>query len=98
MAETLKRHLNSGRSPELYFYRDDSKIEVDLVDVTDRAAPELVEIKPTTTYRPDLAHHLRGVGDALGIPVEGRGVVMRSDTSHTASGIKHWAARDCLMR
>jgi hypothetical protein len=64
----------------------------------DRAAPELVEIKSTSTYKPDLAHHLRGVGDALGIPVEGRGVVMRSDTSHTVSGIKHWAAHDWLMR
>ena len=98
VAETLKRHLHSGRNPELYFYRDDSKIEVDLVDVTDRAAPELVEIKSTSTYKPDLAHNLRGVGDALGIPVEGRGVVMRSDTSHTVSNIKHWAAHDWLMR
>ena len=98
VAETLKRHLHSGRSPELYFYRDDSKIEVDLVDVTDRTAPELVEIKSTSTYRPDLARHLRSVGDALCIPVKGRCVVMRSDTSHTANDIKHWAAHDWLMR
>jgi predicted AAA+ superfamily ATPase len=98
VAEVFKLHLNEGRNPELYFYRDDSKIEVDLVDVTDRAAPELVEVKSTTTYKPDLARHLGSVGDALAIPVEGRSVVMRSDASHTVNGVKHWSAHDWLMR
>lgn len=98
VAETLKRHLHAGRNPELYFYRDDSKIEVDLVDLTDRTVPELVEVKTTTTYKPDLARHLGGVGDALGIPEGGRGVVMRSDASHVAKGVKHWAAHEWLMR
>ena len=98
VAETLKRHLHAGRNPELYFYRDDSKIEVDLVDVTDRVAPELIEIKSTTTYKPELARHLSGVGDALGIPEEGRGVVMRSDKSHVVNGVKHWSAHEWLMR
>ncbi|MBQ9020914.1 MAG: ATP-binding protein [Eggerthellaceae bacterium] len=98
VAETLKRHLHAGRAPELYFYRDDSKIEVDLVDVTNRSAPELVEIKSTTTFRAEFARHLAGVGDALGIPEEGRGVVMRSDASHVAGGVKFWSAHDWLMR
>ena len=98
IAETLKRHLNAGRSPKLYFYRDDSKIEVDLIDVTDRTEPELVEIKSTTTFKADFARHLRSVGDDLGIPDEGRGVVMRSDESHVVSGTKFWSAHDWLMR
>ncbi len=98
VAETLKRHLHAGRAPELYFYRDDSKIEVDLVDVTDRSAPELVEIKSTTTFRAEFARHLGSVGDALGIPQEGRGVVMRSDASHVAGGVRFWSAHDWLMR
>ena len=98
VAETLKRHLHAGHNPELYFYRDDSKIEVDLVDMTNRMAPELAEIKSTTTFKTDLARHLGSVGDALGIPEEGRGVVMRSDTSHVVNGVKHWAAHEWLMR
>ena len=98
VAETLKRHLHAGLKPELYFYRDDSKIEVDLVDVTDRVAPELIEIKSTTTFKADLARHLGGVGDALDIPEEGRGVVMRSDESHMVNGTKFWSANDWLMR
>ena len=98
IAETLKRHLHAGRNPELYFYRDDSKIEIGLVDTTDRMAPELVEVKPTSTFRADLARHLGGVGDALGIPEDGRGVVMRSDESHVVNGTKFWSANDWLMR
>jgi len=98
VAETLKRHLHAGRTPELYFYRDDSKIEVDLVDVTDRFAPELVEIKSTTTFKLGLARHLGSVGDALGIPTEGRGVIMRSDASHIVNETKFWSAHDWLMR
>ena len=98
VAETLKRHLHAGRNPELHFYRDDSKIEVDLVDTTERSEPELVEIKSTTTFRADFARHLGSVGDALGIPEEGRGVVMRSDESHVVNGIKYWSAHDWLMR
>lgn len=98
VAETLKRHLHAGRAPELYFYRDDSKIEVDLVDVTDRSAPELVEIKSTTTFKAEFARHLESVGDALGIPQEGRSVVMRSDNTHTVGGVKFWSAHDWLMR
>lgn len=98
VAETLKRHLHAGRTPKLFFYRDDSKIEVDLVDMTDRAAPELVEVKSTTTFKADLARHLGSVGDALGIPAEGRGVVLRSDESHVVMGTKFWSAHDWLMR
>ena len=98
VSETLKRHLNAGRSPELYFYRDDSKIEVDLVDVTDRSARELVEIKSTTTFKASFTRHLESVGDDLDIPKDGRSVVMRSDVSHTVNGNKVWSAHDWLMR
>ena len=75
-----------------------SKIEVDLVDITDRTAPELVEVKSTTTFKAEFARHLEGVGDALGIPAEGRCVVMRSDESHVVNGTKFWSAHDWLMR
>ena len=98
VAETLKRHTNAGRNPELFFYCDDSKIEVDLIDATDCSASELIEIKSTTTFKADLARHLESVGDDLNMPEKGRGVVMRSDASHTVNGIKFWSAQDWLMR
>lgn len=66
ISEQLKAHLNALRSPQLYFYRDDSKIEVDLVDVT-RSPAVLAEIKSGQTYRPSFARHVRAVNASLSL-------------------------------
>ena len=42
VAETAKRYLNQGKMPDLCFYRDDSKIEVDLIDLTDPMRPRAI--------------------------------------------------------
>ena len=52
----------------------------------------------TTIFKADLARHLGNVGEALGIPVEGRCVVMRSDESYMINGIRFWSANDWPMR
>lgn len=51
IAECYKHHLNSGKTPELYFYRDSNGVEVDLVDMTVASAPKLCEIKSSRTFR-----------------------------------------------
>lgn len=96
--ETCKRHLNAGREPQLRFYRDSSKIEVDLVDLTDPAAPELVEVKSSRTYSTSFTRNLVSVGDALGIPPSSRHVVMRADEARTVSGIRIWPAEQWFLR
>lgn len=96
--ETMKRHLNAGRTPQLYFYRDDSKIEVDLVDCSVGGTPELVEIKSNIAFKSSFLRHLAPVGEDLGIPAENRFVVTRNSDSHVVGGTKVWAARDWLMR
>lgn len=88
VADRLKRHLNHGEVPELFFYRDDSKIEVDLCDMTDHSAPELIEVKSSATYHHDYARHLGKVGELLGIPSEMRSVVLRVDKSYVSQGVK----------
>lgn len=98
IGETFKRHVNAGRNPELYFYRDDSKIEVDLVDCTARSVPELVEVKSSATLMPEYARHLDSVSAELRVPANDRSVVMRSDASHTIKGTRFWSARDWLLR
>lgn len=50
ISETMKRHPNAGRTPSLFFYRDDSKAEVGLTDATGPARPERIETKPFATY------------------------------------------------
>ena len=81
-------HLNAGRDPDLYFYRDDNKVEVDLVDMTDADHGLLAEIKSSQTYRSGFSRHLRVVGDEIGIPAERRFVVERAEGDFDADGVQ----------
>lgn len=85
VAETQKKHLNRGVRPELYFYRDDRKIEVDLLDFTDARARKLVEVKSGQTYRDAHARHLQTVGVELEVPAADRYVVSRVEHGFRAS-------------
>jgi hypothetical protein len=83
VVETAKRHLNAGKAPELYFYRDDSKREIDLLDYTAAAERKAVEVKSTQTFREALGRTLATVGEELGIPVERRELVYRGTEAVT---------------
>ena len=98
IAETIKRHQNAGRQPQLFFYRDDSKIEVDLVDLTNVSKLELVEIKPSATFRPSFTRHLSHVGELLHIDNESQSVVMNAEETTVVGGRTIWSMRDWLMR
>lgn len=50
IAEQLKTHTISLREPRLYFYRDDSKKEIDLIDASTKPIQAL-EIKSGETFR-----------------------------------------------
>ena len=77
VAETLKRHLHRGEEPELYYYRDDAKREIDLIDATDAAGRFAVEVKSGETYRDKFSLQLSRVGSELGFEPERRLVVYR---------------------
>lgn len=93
IAERLKAHLNALRSPSLYFYRDDSKIEVDLLDTT-RSPTILAEIKSGQTYRPAFARHVRSVNESLALGARqtvvygGEGAF--SDNGVSVFGVNEW--------
>ncbi|OAM88511.1 ATP-binding protein [Termitidicoccus mucosus] len=71
VAEALKTRLNAGREPELYYFRDQHGLEVDLVvNKGRRRLP--VEIKAGMTYDPSFARNLRNflkLTDAAESPV-----------------------------
>jgi predicted AAA+ superfamily ATPase len=96
--ETIKRHQNAGRQPRLFFYRDDSKIEVDLVDITDSSRPELVEIKSSATFRPSFTRHLSHVGELLHIGSDAQSVVMNAEETTVVGDRTIWSMRDWLLR
>lgn len=97
VAETAKRYINSGEEPELYFYRDDSKREIDLLDFTDSDNVRAVEIKSSQTYHDKYKRHLCSVGDELGIDPNNRFVVARVESSYKTKGCKILTARDWLL-
>ncbi|NMM94427.1 hypothetical protein [Bifidobacterium oedipodis] len=98
VAETMKRHFNEGHDPRLMFYRDDSKIEVDLFDYTDMHHPQIIEIKSGQTYHDRFAKSLGTVGEQLSVPANERYVVARVADSFQSNGIRVVSAADWLKR
>lgn len=98
VAECMKQHLNAGEQPILHFYRDDSKREIDLLDLTDRTHPQAVEIRSSRTYHDKYARHLTTVCDELGIGREGRFVVARVESTFDTGACQVVSAEDWLMR
>jgi uncharacterized protein len=59
--EALKARLNQGRDPELYFYRDNNKNEMDLIYRHHQGLIP-IEIKSSMTWHESLAKNLRFFG------------------------------------
>lgn len=97
VASALKRHLNQGTSPSLFFYRDDSKREIDLLDYTDQNNPFAVEVKVSRTFHAHYANHLQSVGTDLCIPEKNRLVVCRSSESYQTDHCKVESIQDWLL-
>lgn len=58
VAEFLKRRLNMGRDPHLYFYRDASQKEVDLLEEVSYGVFDAYEIKSSKRYSDEFAKGL----------------------------------------
>ena len=58
VAEFLKRRLNKGRDPHLYFYRDASQKEVDLLEEVSYGAFDAYEIKSAKRYSDEFSRGL----------------------------------------
>ena len=67
--EILKRRLNRGDEPDMYFMRTSSGLEADVV-VDNGGRLDLYEIKASSTFRPDLTANLRRMAEF--IPDSGR--------------------------
>lgn len=96
VSELVKRHLGSGKIPELYFYRDAQGAEVDLLDMTHHGSLSMFEIKSSRTFRSSFTRHLDSVGELIGVDRAHRAVVTRCDASTEVAGEKIWSAADWL--
>lgn len=97
ISEVAKNYLNKGVTPRMYFYRDDSKREIDLLDYTNPKNPRCCEIKSSRTYRDKFARQLLNVADELRIKKESRYVVCRVEESYNTSNTKVLTTEDWLL-
>lgn len=85
VAETLKAHYHHGEKPQLFFYRDDSKREIDLLDFTHDSRRRIIEIKSSQTYHPRFAKTIVDLAELFDVPAQERLVVYRGDSDMNAS-------------
>ena len=83
--EISKAYFARGRRPRLFFWRDSSGREIDVV-VEKGASPRwAIEAKSSSTYSPKFFKNLDAVCDALGVPNERRVVVYAGNESFETS-------------
>ena len=87
IVETMKHYLNNDEDPEIYYYRDDSKREIDLICTADPDCTKIAEIKSTSTFRSDLTRNLNSIGDLLKIDARSRSLIMRSDRNYSINNM-----------
>ena len=98
LSEQRKRHHNTLIRPNLMFYRDDSKIEVGLVDATDTSRSLLCEIKPRQTYRSSFTRNLRTIGRMPGLENATLNVVYGGEGAFVDEGVSVFGIREWLIR
>lgn len=98
LSERRKRHHTTLIRPNLMFYRDDSKIEVGLVDATDTSQSLLCEIRSGQTYRGSFTRNLKTVGRMPGLENATLNVVYGGEGAFVDEGVSVFGIREWLTR
>ena len=84
--ELLKRRLNQGKAPNLYFYRDSNQNEVDVL-AGSSLSMDAYEIKSAMTYNTSFEKTLSKVNEWIAPAITSRTVVYAGNEEHTAAEI-----------
>lgn len=87
VAEFYKRYFNRGRTPHLYFYRDSSQKEVDLIEEQTFDQLHIYEIKSAKRYNSQFAAGLDYFKKLYGEKVTNATVLYDGDESATFNGV-----------
>lgn len=66
----VKKNLNAGRRSNLFFYRENRGIEVDMVEQNSHDSIHLYEIKAGKTLQPDYSVNMKKLASQMDISVE----------------------------
>jgi predicted AAA+ superfamily ATPase len=90
ITEFLKTFHNDGSVPELYFWRDNNNVEVDLI-IDNKTSVDLVEIKSTQTMNSKHVSNITKVEKVLGDKVKNRYIVF-ADTENRSELYKSYTS------
>ncbi len=87
VCEFRKQMLNNGELPRLYYWRDNSKLEIDLI-VEGSEGPCPIEIKSGMTYRSEWSKPMRRWITATGVASEDAKIIYRGNLRQRDNGIE----------
>lgn len=87
ISETIKKYSNFGKRPELYFYRDDSKVEIDLLDFTNHSDKKAFEIKSGGLFHDKYAKNLISTAGTFGVTSSNQTVLLDVDNNFLAKSV-----------
>ena len=87
VSELRKRDLNTGNLPRLYYWRDNQKLEIDLIK-DDADGPRLIEIKSGRTYHDEWSKPIRRWLATTGVSPDRAKVVYGGTLAQKAKGIE----------
>lgn len=85
--EIIKAQLNRGRIPQVYFYRDKSGFEVDML-FQDKGEWTAVEVKSAQTFRMDYTTNLLKLQERVKDPLSHFGIVYSGSNKKLSSGLQ----------
>ena len=75
VSEVVKGYYALGRQPKLFYWRDSSKNEIDLIVEKGGQPARVIEVKSSATYKPDAFSVIDKLGDTMGMKTNERFVV-----------------------
>lgn len=78
--EFIKNSYNAARKPELYFYREASSHEVDIIEERSYALADAYEIKSSSTFNPGFMSNLTYIKKELGEKIGQTGLIYAGET------------------
>ncbi len=75
VSEVVKGYYALGRQPKLFYWRDNSKNEIDLIVEKGGQPARIIEVKSSATYKPDAFSVIDKLGDTMGVKTDERFVV-----------------------
>ena len=98
VSETIKKYSNQAKEGNVFFYRDDSKIEIDMLDFSDPNVKKAFEIKSSGLYHDKYSRNLISTAESLGVSKENQYVLLNTDNDFKIKDVNVCSIEKYLMK